>query len=433
MSAINGEPVDNQASSTTASISNKTQAKQLFKQGVKVLKSGNVEEAIANCEDIEDKDKSIFYAARSLLALNSYDSEEAIALLKQIEDSSPRYDHAMKAIALNADAETTYELFADSELPFEDTEMLYRAMYHKMDNEVAILKSITQRLLRKIKGEHPIVSKIAESLDELQQSISQQRATEKAKLATMPHDDYRQLIAIISQTAHDISDEVNNELAAIESKTRRAMRKIPTESPVTENFEKLLRQLELTQNALNDLKSINEGMVIRRQRFPVKNLFAKWQPENLENQPRLQKARITLRIENPDREFDGDEEKIKSIINEIIENSLKHNSSHPNLSISIFARDILNPSNIGMPSIPGDRTYLFIQISDNGKGVPEAQKEWIFQPLHTTSPEGKGSGLGLFIARQTLKKMRGTIHEFGDPNQGAKFQIYLPYLHQDEF
>jgi signal transduction histidine kinase/cytochrome c-type biogenesis protein CcmH/NrfG len=389
------------------------------------------EEAIAHSTE-EEKDQSLLYAARSLLAVSPH-SEEAVSLLQQIEQSSLRYEEAMKAIALNADPETAYGLFAESEESFGDAEMLYRSIYHKIGNEVAILKSIAQRLLRKIAGEHPIVAEIVQDLDDLQESVTRQRTIEKAKIAAIPRQDYPQLIEIVSQTAHNISDEVNNILAAIESKTRRALRKLKIEDPLQENFQKLLLQLELTQTALNDLKSINEGIAIRRHRFPVYKLFEKWQPENWSNTPRIQRARIQLKIENPDSEFDGDEEKIKSILNELVENSLKQNHKHPDLLIRIVSNDLLNPSDIAMPTIPGDRKYLYLQVIDNGQGVPDDKKEWIFQPLNTTSPEDKGSGLGLFIARKTLQKMRGYIREVEEFGKGARFQIYIPYLSSQEF
>jgi signal transduction histidine kinase len=94
----------------------------------------------------------------------------------------------------------------------------------------------------------------------------------------------------------------------------------------------------------------------------------------------------------------------------------------------MYSSDIDNPMDIGSPSIPGDRKFLYIEFTDNGQGVPNDKKEWIFQPLKTTSPEDKGSGLGLFIARKTIKKMGGLIREVGEVSKGVRFQIYLPYL-----
>ena len=333
----------------------------------------------------------------------------------------------MKEVALNADEETSYELFGADEEQIDDIEMLYRAMYHKIGNEIAVLRSISYRLLKRMEGEHPLVKEIVNDFEKLQQGIASQRANEKVVIAQTSYRNYKQLIEIVSKTAHDISDDVNNQLAVIESKTRRAMRKLTTEDPQYQQFEKLLLQLKITQTALNDLKSINEGKTIRRDRFLVHQLFEKWEPVNWTSQPRIDGVRIRLDIRNPDSEFNGDEEKIKSILNELVENSLKHNQGNSNLSIRMVSSDLLNPS-ISSPSIPGDRKFLYIDFKDDGQGVPDDKKEWIFQPLKTTSPEDKGSGLGLFIARKTIKKMGGQIREVGEAGKGVRFQIYLPYL-----
>jgi signal transduction histidine kinase/Tfp pilus assembly protein PilF len=373
-----------------------------------------------------EKDQIHLYAAQSLLKANP-DSQEGINLLLKIQEDSPCYPEAMKEVALNADEETSYELFGADEEQIDDIEMLYRAMYHKIGNEIAVLRSISYRLLKRMEGEHPLVKEIVNDFEKLQQGIASQRANEKVVIAQTSYRNYKQLIEIVSKTAHDISDDVNNQLAVIESKTRRAMRKLTTEDPQYQQFEKLLLQLKITQTALNDLKSINEGKTIRRDRFLVHQLFEKWEPVNWTSQPRIDGVRIRLDIRNPDSEFNGDEEKIKSILNELVENSLKHNQGNSNLSIRMVSSDLLNPS-ISSPSIPGDRKFLYIDFKDDGQGVPDDKKEWIFQPLKTTSPEDKGSGLGLFIARKTIKKMGGQIREVGEAGKGVRFQIYLPYL-----
>ena len=141
------------------------------------------DEAIANSDE---QDKTILYAARSLLATNP-NSQEAINLLLKIQEDSPRYAEAMKAIALNADEETSYELFGADEEQIDDIEMLYRAMYHKIGNEIAVLRSISYRLLKRMEGEHPLVKEIVNDLEKLQQDIASQRANEKAAIAQVSH------------------------------------------------------------------------------------------------------------------------------------------------------------------------------------------------------------------------------------------------------
>lgn len=335
---------------------------------------------------------------------------------------SPCYARALEMLTLNLNQEDYFGMVTtiDSQSGLSDTEMLNRGMYHKIANEVVILKSIASRILHFSQSEDPLLNDIIKNIEDVSEQIERRKAEQKSKIAEIPHDDYGEILAIFSKTAHDISDFVNNQLAVIESKTRRAMRKLQPDAHQYSQLNKLLVELELTQAALNDLKAINEGITIKPHRFLVKKLFEKW-----EANPKIDRASIYLDICNGEQEFEGDEEKIKSALQELVENSLKHNSNKSDLKIHITSNDVVNPPKIRGYNIPGEQKYLSIEFSDNGEGVPDDKKDWIFQPLKTTSPEAKGSGLGLFIIRKTLAKMNAYIRESG--NKGVKFEIFIPY------
>lgn len=370
-------------------------------------------------EHSDDKERTLLYSARSILATNPY-SDAAIEKLKQIEENSPRYAQAMEMLTLNLRGEEYFNIVKTDALGgLSDTEMLNRAMYHKIANEISILKGIAYRLLRQSQ-QSELLEAIVEDIEEVFTEVDRRRAAQKEEIESIPEENYSHILMVISTTAHDISDFVNNQLATIESKTRRAMRKLDADQSSYLQFEKLLAQLEFTQTALGDLKAINEGIKIKRHRFPIKHLFEKWH-----HNPYIDNATIVLDIKNGEAELNSDEEKIKSALNELVENSLKHNADQSDLTIHITSQDEVNPSGIWGRTIPGEQRYLFIEFSDNGKGVPEDQKDWIFQPLKTTSQEGKGSGLGLFIIRKTLIRMNGYIRETGI--SGARFELYIPY------
>jgi tetratricopeptide (TPR) repeat protein len=373
--------------------------------------------AIANSDDIE---QSLLSSARSIFAHNPH-NETAVKMLQQIAEKSPRYYEALEMLTLNLSEEDYFKMVkSDDQSGVNDTEILNRAIYHKIANEISILKGIAYRILRFSQTEDPLLTGIINDIEDVFEEVNHRRALEKSQIATISDDEYEQILEIISKTAHDISDFVNNQLAIIESKTRRAIKKLVVDAPHYPQFEKLLAQLELTQVALSDLKAINEGIKIKNHHFKVKKLFEKW-----EANPNIENASITLDIQNGDAEFNGDEEKIKSIINELLENSLKHNAKKLDLRILMTAQDVINPPGIRGATIPGEQKYLLIEFSDNGQGIPSDKKDWIFQPLKTTASEGHGSGLGLFIIRKTLTKMNGYIQETGW--KGAKFKIYIPY------
>jgi len=80
------------------------------------------------------------------------------------------------------------------------------------------------------------------------------------------------------------------------------------------------------------------------------------------------------------------------------------------------------------PLLEGD--YVEIKISDTGLGIPPSILPNIFEPFFTTKEEG--TGLGLAIAYQIIKKHGGNIIAENNPQGGAIFKIYLPYLIKDE-
>jgi signal transduction histidine kinase len=69
---------------------------------------------------------------------------------------------------------------------------------------------------------------------------------------------------------------------------------------------------------------------------------------------------------------------------------------------------------------------LHLEIEDTGTGIPPELLVHIFDPWVTTKAQGKGSGLGLTIARQVVASHGGTIRVENRPGRGAVFTIDLP-------
>jgi len=69
---------------------------------------------------------------------------------------------------------------------------------------------------------------------------------------------------------------------------------------------------------------------------------------------------------------------------------------------------------------------IYIEISDNGIGIPEQNLPKIFEPFFTTKEVGKGTGLGLSFAYNIIKNHNGTIEVNSKINEGTTFTIKLP-------
>ncbi len=73
-----------------------------------------------------------------------------------------------------------------------------------------------------------------------------------------------------------------------------------------------------------------------------------------------------------------------------------------------------------------DQEGLVISVSDTGPGIPADQLERIFDPFFTTKKPGEGTGLGLALSSDLVRRMGGQILATSEPGSGATFLIYLP-------
>lgn len=78
-------------------------------------------------------------------------------------------------------------------------------------------------------------------------------------------------------------------------------------------------------------------------------------------------------------------------------------------------------------SVGFDDDQLHITISDNGKGIPEEERQQVFEKFYRRSSSGTGgTGLGLSIAKGIVEAHKGEIRLTGSPAGGAEFNVILP-------
>ncbi len=73
-----------------------------------------------------------------------------------------------------------------------------------------------------------------------------------------------------------------------------------------------------------------------------------------------------------------------------------------------------------------DARQVVFSCLDNGAGIPESIRKDIFKPFFTTKPVGRGTGLGLYICHEIIRKHNGKIVQENQQGGGALFEVYLP-------
>src|SRR5690606_16536364 len=79
-------------------------------------------------------------------------------------------------------------------------------------------------------------------------------------------------------------------------------------------------------------------------------------------------------------------------------------------------------------AVTGDTVSISIQ--DNGIGIPDDIKDKIFEPFFTTKEVGEGTGLGMSIVYNTIKKHGGEIKVESSVGEGVSFLIIIPLNQQ---
>ena len=73
--------------------------------------------------------------------------------------------------------------------------------------------------------------------------------------------------------------------------------------------------------------------------------------------------------------------------------------------------------------------HIEIKVVDNGKGIPKAIVDKIFQPFFTTKPTGQGTGLGLSMSYDIVTKGHGgSLTVISSEGKGSEFSFTLPAL-----
>ena len=108
------------------------------------------------------------------------------------------------------------------------------------------------------------------------------------------------------------------------------------------------------------------------------------------------------------------------------------------INLVINARDAMpngGTLQISTNNIPGDKEsqtnaagQFLLEVRDTGTGMDQQTEQRIFEPLYTSKPEGRGTGLGLSVVANIIEQHQGTISVNSVLGVGTTFQLSLPAI-----
>jgi hypothetical protein len=122
--------------------------------------------------------------------------------------------------------------------------------------------------------------------------------------------------------------------------------------------------------------------------------------------------RLTLDIEEGLPQVVADKSRLKQIIHNLLSNAIKVTAPGGNLAVAAKK----------------DSGFCQVSVIDNGVGIKKEDQERVFEPFTRvdTSPERRGTGLGLSVAKQLVEIMGGKIWVESEYGKGSKFTFTIP-------
>ena len=110
----------------------------------------------------------------------------------------------------------------------------------------------------------------------------------------------------------------------------------------------------------------------------------------------------------------GDKNGLISLTTNLLENAVKYSPKEQEIKIELSK----------------EKGNILLKVADQGVGIPDTEKKKVFERFYRVGNEGtrtsKGTGLGLYIVDQVVKKHKGRISLEDNRPRGTVFRISLP-------
>ncbi len=182
------------------------------------------------------------------------------------------------------------------------------------------------------------------------------------------------------------------------------------------NDDATITMMEQSFNQIeNYLKEINEYIELKKEDLNVESVLIKPILNNIVQDKRIKNSiPLNFNLEVDDAlNIEIDKKRFSQIITHIVDNSFQY-----------YDRTI-NKLNL-LISAKKDKDSVIVEIQDDGIGIDKEYHEDVFKMFFRASEFSKGSGLGLYIAKASLKSMGGTIRINSSLGEGTKVIIQLP-------
>lgn len=216
----------------------------------------------------------------------------------------------------------------------------------------------------------------------------------------------------------NVSHELRTPISLLQGYTESIVDGIVTEpEEIRDSLSIVLDETKRLNRLVNELLNVArmdaEGLIVNKEKQPIKPLLSKMQMKYRQQAEDLE-LNMSLEPNIDDELWEYDADRIDQVLTNLIDNATRY--TQPGDSISITTTT--------------DDSYQTLYIKDTGSGISPEHLELVFDRFYKVEASrtgGKqGTGLGLFICKMIIEEHGGTIKVESKVNKGTTFIIKLP-------
>ncbi len=224
-------------------------------------------------------------------------------------------------------------------------------------------------------------------------------------------------LAALGTLAAGVAHEINNPLAIINEAAgymRLLLNKQAAGLPHREGFQKALDKIESSVKRARTITHQLLGSVRKNESVLAEVDLAELAGETLQllaGQARDKNLKLELETTTHPKGFWIEPNQVRQVLINLVSNAIHATPAGGRVWIRLAGTD------------GGGVT---MEVGDTGTGIPKENLEKIFEPFFSTKTPGQGTGLGLYVSRQIVEKLGGTIEVRSCLGQGSQFILQLP-------
>ncbi|HEU0032204.1 MAG TPA: HAMP domain-containing sensor histidine kinase [Kofleriaceae bacterium] len=204
-------------------------------------------------------------------------------------------------------------------------------------------------------------------------------------------------LATLGEMSAVLAHEIKNPLASLKGNAQLLAAMLPAGEKPKAKAQRVVEEAVRLEQLTNDLlQFVRTGAISREPVDPgelVREAATSVSPD------------VELEVASAPRSWPLDATRIRQVIVNLVDNAV---AAGPPVRVSVRR----------------DEGGLVLEVADRGGGVPEDDREKIFEPFFTNKTQG--TGLGLAVARRVIEQHGGTLVVLSNPGGGALFRAEIP-------